>query len=60
MQLVRGELKTREICAFVLMSDGTAQGLYNKREQKLADAIVNIMKQSYPLRGSDFIPLYGG
>lgn len=42
MQLMKGKLG--QINGFILMSDGTETSLYNKRENRLADALGKIMK----------------
>lgn len=44
MKLAKGSVK--DINGFVLMSDGTADSFYNKREKKLADVLQKIMKLS--------------
>lgn len=44
MKLIKGQLG--QIRGFVLMSDGTEAGLYNRREKKLADVIKKIMEMS--------------
>lgn len=44
MNMIKGELNG--ITGFILMSDGTADSLYNKREKKLADVIKKIIKLS--------------
>lgn len=41
MRLIKGQLGS--IDGFVMMSDGTEAGLYNKRENKLAPALLRIM-----------------
>lgn len=44
MKLAKGSV--RDIDGFVLMSDGTADSFYNKKEKKLADVLQKIMKLS--------------
>ena len=44
MRIFRGTLK--KICAFVLMSDGTEQSLYNKRNRTLAPVIKRLMHRT--------------
>ncbi|MGN1201840.1 MAG: PP2C family serine/threonine-protein phosphatase [Eubacterium sp.] len=44
MKLIKGNLG--QINGFVLMSDGTEAGLYNKREKKLADVLKKIMQMT--------------
>lgn len=44
MRIFKGRLKN--IGAFVLMSDGAEQSLYHKRDRKLADVLVRLMRRT--------------
>lgn len=52
MRIFRGDLK--KICAFVLMSDGTEQSLYNKHKRTLAPAIKRLMHRTCLVDGDIF------
>lgn len=54
MRIYRGALK--KICAFVLMSDGTEQSLYNKRTRTLAPVVKRLMHRTCPVDGKILTP----
>lgn len=46
LQIIKGNVKEKNINAFVLMSDGSSEGLLIKKENKFASALENRLKDS--------------